>query len=104
MYDQRDIPIKGWSFECRVYAEVWISDHKKAFICFSLKIASPMFQDPTKNFGLPSIGRLSKYDEPSDMGGVRTTLRQTHPPGLTSLSRSHPCLTGSLRYRHHGRQ
>ena len=22
VHDQKDVPIKGWSFECRVYAEV----------------------------------------------------------------------------------
>ena len=38
---QADIPIRGWAVESRVYAE-----------------------DPFKNFGLPSIGRLSKYQEP----------------------------------------
>ena len=39
---QDDIKINGWAFESRVYAE-----------------------DPYKNFGLPSIGRLSSYIEPN---------------------------------------
>ncbi|XP_077544179.1 propionyl-CoA carboxylase alpha chain, mitochondrial-like [Haemaphysalis longicornis] len=45
---QKDIPIRGWSFECRVYAE-----------------------DPFKHFGLPSIGRLHQYIEPSHIPNVR---------------------------------
>ncbi|MCL4126709.1 UNVERIFIED_CONTAM: hypothetical protein GTU68_063198, partial [Idotea baltica] len=45
---QSDIPIRGWAIESRVYAE-----------------------DPFKNFGLPSIGRLSKYSEPLHLGKVR---------------------------------
>ncbi|CAI9727821.1 propionyl-CoA carboxylase alpha chain, mitochondrial-like [Octopus vulgaris] len=47
-YTQSDVPINGWSFECRVYAE-----------------------DPFKNFGMPSIGRLSKYIEPLHIPQVR---------------------------------
>lgn len=39
---QDDIKVNGWAFESRVYAE-----------------------DPYKNFGLPSIGRLSSYIEPN---------------------------------------
>lgn len=39
--DQSDIKVNGWAIESRVYAE-----------------------DPYKNFGLPSIGRLSSYVEP----------------------------------------
>jgi acetyl/propionyl-CoA carboxylase alpha subunit len=45
---QKDIPIKGWAIECRVYSE-----------------------DPYKNFGLPSIGRLYKYIEPLHIPNVR---------------------------------
>ncbi|XP_040847108.1 propionyl-CoA carboxylase alpha chain, mitochondrial isoform X6 [Ochotona curzoniae] len=45
---QADVPINGWAVECRVYAE-----------------------DPYKSFGLPSIGRLSQYQEPSHLPGVR---------------------------------
>lgn len=45
---QEDIGIRGWSIESRVYAE-----------------------DPTKNFGLPSVGRLLKYKEPEAIPGVR---------------------------------
>ena len=41
-FSQDDIKINGWAVESRVYAE-----------------------DPYKNFGLPSIGRLSSYVEPS---------------------------------------
>lgn len=40
--------MKGWAFECRVYAE-----------------------DPYKAFGLPSIGRLTSYKDPSDIPNVR---------------------------------
>ncbi|XP_044142338.1 propionyl-CoA carboxylase alpha chain, mitochondrial [Bufo gargarizans] len=47
-HKQADIPINGWAVECRVYAE-----------------------DPYKSFGLPSIGRLSQYDEPHHLPGVR---------------------------------
>ncbi|XP_043202799.1 propionyl-CoA carboxylase alpha chain, mitochondrial-like, partial [Amphibalanus amphitrite] len=39
---------RGWAIESRVYAE-----------------------DPFKNFGLPSVGRLSKYIEPNHLPGVR---------------------------------
>lgn len=45
---QEDVGINGWAIESRVYAE-----------------------DPYKSFGLPSIGRLFKYIEPSDLPGVR---------------------------------
>uniref|UniRef100_A0A8C6D2A7 Propionyl-CoA carboxylase alpha chain, mitochondrial n=1 Tax=Moschus moschiferus TaxID=68415 RepID=A0A8C6D2A7_MOSMO len=47
-HKQADIPINGWAVECRVYAE-----------------------DPYKSFGLPSIGRLSQYEEPIRLPGVR---------------------------------
>ncbi|KAM9675007.1 propionyl-CoA carboxylase alpha chain isoform 1-T1 [Dama dama] len=47
-HKQADIPINGWAVECRVYAE-----------------------DPYKSFGLPSIGRLSQYEEPICLPGVR---------------------------------
>ncbi|XP_009954075.1 PREDICTED: propionyl-CoA carboxylase alpha chain, mitochondrial-like, partial [Leptosomus discolor] len=40
-HKQADIPINGWAVECRVYAE-----------------------DPYKSFGLPSVGKLSQYQEP----------------------------------------
>jgi len=40
--------LRGWSIESRVYAE-----------------------DPYKNFGLPSIGRLNKYSEPTHIPKVR---------------------------------
>uniref|UniRef100_A0A8C5EVJ0 Propionyl-CoA carboxylase alpha chain, mitochondrial n=1 Tax=Gouania willdenowi TaxID=441366 RepID=A0A8C5EVJ0_GOUWI len=45
---QEDIPINGWAIESRVYAE-----------------------DPYKSFGLPSIGRLSQYQEPLNLSKVR---------------------------------
>jgi len=45
---QEDVGIRGWAFESRVYAE-----------------------DPFKNFGMPSIGRLHKYEEPKGIPGVR---------------------------------
>ncbi|KAK2818076.1 hypothetical protein Q7C36_022009 [Tachysurus vachellii] len=47
-HKQDDIPINGWAIESRVYAE-----------------------DPYKSFGLPSIGRLSQYQEPVNLAGVR---------------------------------
>nr|XP_025040137.1 propionyl-CoA carboxylase alpha chain, mitochondrial isoform X1 [Pelodiscus sinensis] len=47
-HKQADIPINGWAVECRVYAE-----------------------DPYKSFGLPSIGRLSQYQEPLCVSNVR---------------------------------
>ncbi|XP_028401675.1 propionyl-CoA carboxylase alpha chain, mitochondrial-like [Dendronephthya gigantea] len=47
-YKQSDIGIKGWAVESRVYAE-----------------------DPFKNFGLPSIGRLHTYKEPTSIPNVR---------------------------------
>ncbi|XP_061820900.1 propionyl-CoA carboxylase alpha chain, mitochondrial [Nerophis lumbriciformis] len=47
-HKQEDIPINGWAFESRVYAE-----------------------DPFKSFGLPSIGRLSQYKEPVKLNNVR---------------------------------
>ena len=43
---QDDITIKGWAVESRVYAE-----------------------DPTKQFGLPSVGRLHRYIEPGHLPG-----------------------------------
>ncbi|OUC42861.1 Carbamoyl-phosphate synthase L chain, ATP binding domain protein [Trichinella nativa] len=45
---QSDIPIRGWALECRVYAE-----------------------DPYKAFGLPSVGRLTRYEEPLRLNGIR---------------------------------
>lgn len=45
---QNDVKINGWAIESRVYAE-----------------------DPYKSFGLPSIGRLYKYIEPTELPGVR---------------------------------
>ncbi len=44
---QSDVELKGWSIECRVYAE-----------------------DPTRGF-LPSTGRITDYSEPSTNGRVR---------------------------------
>ncbi|XP_071389968.1 propionyl-CoA carboxylase alpha chain, mitochondrial [Centroberyx affinis] len=48
LHKQEDIPINGWALESRVYAE-----------------------DPYKSFGLPSIGRLSQYQEPLNLSNVR---------------------------------
>ncbi|KAK4472924.1 hypothetical protein MN116_004129 [Schistosoma mekongi] len=48
LLSQSDIPVHGWAFECRVYAE-----------------------DPYKAFGLPSIGRLHTYIEPAHIPNVR---------------------------------
>jgi len=45
---QNEVPLNGWAIEARVYAE-----------------------DPFKNFGLPSIGRLKKYIEPNDIENIR---------------------------------
>ena len=45
---QSQVPLQGWAFESRVYAE-----------------------DPYKGFGLPSVGRLSRYVEPTHIQGVR---------------------------------
>ena len=45
---QDEVQLKGWAVECRVYAE-----------------------DPYKNFGLPSVGLLSSYQEPTHIEGVR---------------------------------
>ena len=36
-------------------------------MCIALK-------DPTKNFGLPSVGRLSQYSEPTHLHGVSAAL------------------------------
>ncbi|KAM9847731.1 propionyl-CoA carboxylase alpha chain [Aulostomus maculatus] len=47
-HKQENIPINGWAIESRVYAE-----------------------DPYKSFGLPSIGRLSQYQEPLNLHNVR---------------------------------
>lgn len=47
-FKQSDIGVHGWALEARVYAE-----------------------DPYKNFGLPSIGRLSSYKDPSYIKNVR---------------------------------
>jgi propionyl-CoA carboxylase alpha chain len=48
LHKQEDIPVDGWAIECRVYAE-----------------------DPYKNFGLPSVGRLYSYIEPTHIPHVR---------------------------------
>uniref|UniRef100_A0AAQ5YTW6 Propionyl-CoA carboxylase alpha chain, mitochondrial n=1 Tax=Amphiprion ocellaris TaxID=80972 RepID=A0AAQ5YTW6_AMPOC len=50
-HKQEDIPINGWAIESRVYAE-----------------------DPYKSFGLPSIGRLSQYQEPLNLSNVSLCL------------------------------
>ncbi|PIC47168.1 hypothetical protein B9Z55_006612 [Caenorhabditis nigoni] len=44
---REQVPLNGWAFESRVYAE-----------------------DPYKQFGLPSVGRLPKYVEPRHVDGV----------------------------------
>lgn len=44
---QKEIKIYGWSLESRIYAE-----------------------DPYKNFGTPSIGKIYKYMEPDFLGNV----------------------------------
>jgi acetyl/propionyl-CoA carboxylase alpha subunit len=46
-FKQEDVGIRGWAVECRVYAE-----------------------DPYKAFGLPSIGRLTSYKDPSNIPNV----------------------------------
>ena len=45
---QKDVQIRGWAVESRVYAE-----------------------NPYKNFGLPSVGRLTRYQEPLHIPNVR---------------------------------
>uniref|UniRef100_UPI00358E30B4 propionyl-CoA carboxylase alpha chain, mitochondrial n=1 Tax=Myxine glutinosa TaxID=7769 RepID=UPI00358E30B4 len=45
---QENVPLRGWAVESRVYAE-----------------------DPYKAFGMPSVGRLSRYREPVQVPGVR---------------------------------
>lgn len=45
---QEDVQLKGWSFESRIYAE-----------------------NPYKNFGMPSVGRLTRYVEPTFSENVR---------------------------------
>nr|CAD7407218.1 unnamed protein product [Timema cristinae] len=45
---QKDVPLRGWAIESRVYSE-----------------------DPYRNFGLPSTGRLTKYQEPLHIPKVR---------------------------------
>ncbi|KPM09321.1 propionyl-CoA carboxylase alpha chain-like protein [Sarcoptes scabiei] len=47
-HTQDDIKLRGWAVESRVYAE-----------------------NPYKNFGLPSIGRLTRYEEPTYLPNVR---------------------------------
>lgn len=47
-HTQNDITIRGWAVESRVYAE-----------------------NPYKNFGLPSVGRLTRYQEPLHIPNVR---------------------------------
>lgn len=47
-HSQEDVKLKGWSIESRVYAE-----------------------NPYKNFGLPSVGRLTRYNEPTFLPNVR---------------------------------
>ncbi len=46
-FEQKDIQLKGWAMEARVYAE-----------------------DPFRNF-LPSIGRLVRYQTPAEVNGIR---------------------------------
>src|SRR5215472_7037391 len=48
---QRDVTLKGWAVETRVYAE-----------------------DPTRNF-LPSIGRLARYRPPAERSEGGVTVR-----------------------------
>ncbi|XP_039279744.1 propionyl-CoA carboxylase alpha chain, mitochondrial [Nilaparvata lugens] len=47
-FSQSDVALRGWAIESRVYAE-----------------------DPTKGFGLPSVGRLYQYIEPTHIPQVR---------------------------------
>lgn len=50
-FKQKDLKIKGWAIESRIYAE-----------------------DPYRNF-LPSIGRLRRYEPPTSVTGQGVTLR-----------------------------
>lgn len=61
---QKEVPLQGWAFESRVYAEVWL-----VIIVQGMK--TRLYQDPYKGFGLPSVGRLSRYVEPTHLDGVR---------------------------------
>lgn len=47
-HEQKDVQLRGWAVESRVYAE-----------------------NPYKNFGLPSTGRLASYKEPTSIPNVR---------------------------------
>jgi len=47
-FQQKDVQLRGWAIESRIYAE-----------------------DPYKNFGLPSVGRLTKYKEPLHIDNIR---------------------------------
>ena len=69
---QEDIGINGWAIENRIYAE-----------------------NPYKNFGMPSIGRLHCYKEPSDIEGVRLVLNKCQDKQKGNLL---PVLNG-LDYR-----
>ena len=70
-FAQADIGINGWAVESRVYAE-----------------------DPTKQFGLPSVGRLHRYIEPNELPGdlLKSSLSLHHfflkfesPPKLIKM-------------------
>lgn len=63
---QKNIPLHGWALEARVYAE-----------------------DPFKNFGLPSTGRVTKYIEPTSYldSRVRSDSRVGSDPRVRSDSR-----------------
>ena len=57
---QTDVGIRGWSVESRVYAE-----------------------DPTKNFGLPSVGRLTTYSEPNNIPGMREGIQSCQQENIS---------------------
>ena len=68
---QEDIGINGWAIENRIYAE-----------------------NPYKNFGMPSIGRLHCYKEPSDIEGVRLVLNKCY----STIHRSSHISNGKKNY------
>ena len=51
-HSQKDVQLRGWSFESRVYAE-----------------------NPYKQFGLPSVGRLTRYEEPLNIENKGNNIR-----------------------------
>ncbi|KAK1803010.1 hypothetical protein P4O66_021539 [Electrophorus voltai] len=74
-HKQEDIPINGWAIESRVYAETWLVSSDPTILSSLIVCVCEKWcvcvRDPYKSFGLPSIGRLSQYEEPVRLSGVR---------------------------------